>query len=376
MLASTPPMGWNSWNTFGADVNAAILMETADALVSSGLRDAGYVYLVVDDFWEAPERVDGRLTWDPDRFPAGLPAVIDYVHSQGLKFGIYSCAGSHTCGGRPASYGYEEVDAQTFAAWGVDFLKYDFCFVPAGHHWAQALSAHGAGAARQRARHSFQPLRMGAQQAVAVGGRCRRPYVAHHRRHRGQLGFYRRHRLQPPDGAGGLRRSGPLERPRHAGRGHVRQGQRGQGDGGCTNAEYRSHFSLWSLLAAPLMIGCDVRSMDEMTRTILAHDEVIAVNQDVLGSQGYCVGQTMHGGGLATVYARPLADGDIAVGLFNLGDHNQQPIPLGWETLGLHPQRSCRVRDLWARSDLGRFRGTLALPVDSHDVALLRLSPE
>ncbi len=141
MLAQTPPMGWNSWNTFGPDIDATVVMETADAFVSTGLKAAGYEYVVIDDLWEADERVDGRLTWDAAKFPDGIQPVADYVHSKGLKFGIYSCAGSHTCAGKPASYGYEEIDARTFAEWGVDFLKYDFCYAPPGWTARRCISA-------------------------------------------------------------------------------------------------------------------------------------------------------------------------------------------------------------------------------------------
>ena len=302
--------------------------------------------------------------------------MIAYVHSLGLKFGIYSCAGSHTCGGRPASYGYEEVDARTFAAWGVDYLKYDFCFVPPGtdgrslyQRMGQALRASGRDIVFSLCEWG---LNKPWQWAGDVGGHLWRTTgdIEDSWASIIDIGFNRQMGLEAYAGPGRWNDPDMLVVGMY-GKGNV-----AKGDGGCSSAEYRSHFSLWCLLAAPLMIGCDVRAMNDMTRAILGHEEIIAINQDVLGSQGYCVGQTMHGGGLATVYAKPLADGDIAVGLFNLGDHNQQPIPLGWETLGLHPERPCRVRDLWTRSDLGRFRGTLALPVDSHDVALLRLSPE
>ena len=118
MLAQTPPMGWNSWNTFGPDINAQLVMESADTFIKEGLKDAGYEYIVIDDLWEADERIDGRLSWDPAKFPHGIKPVADYIHSKGLKFGIYSCAGSHTCAGKPASYGYEEIDAQTFGRIG------------------------------------------------------------------------------------------------------------------------------------------------------------------------------------------------------------------------------------------------------------------
>lgn len=133
MIAPTPPMGWNSWNTFGADVNEDVVKETADAFLDCGLKQAGYTYVVIDDCWSLRERgPDGRLRWDPDKFPSGIPALAEYVHSRGLKFGMYSCAGTHTCAGYPGSYACEELDAQTFAEWGVDFLKYDYCYKPAG----------------------------------------------------------------------------------------------------------------------------------------------------------------------------------------------------------------------------------------------------
>jgi len=151
MLAPTPPMGWNSWNTFGGNIDGNLIRESADAFLDQGLRDAGYQYVVIDDHWEAMERdASGRLVPDPDRFPTGIAVLAEYVHSRGLKFGIYSCAGTHTCGGRPASYGNEEIDALTFADWGVDFLKYDFCYKPAGvdgptlyRRMGQALRASG-----------------------------------------------------------------------------------------------------------------------------------------------------------------------------------------------------------------------------------------
>ena len=129
-LVLTPPMGWNSWNTFGANIKEQDVRETADFLVDSGLAALGYRYVVIDDFWEADARIDGKLTWNPATFPSGIPALAEYIHSKGLLFGIYSCAGTHTCGGKPASFRYEEIDARTFAEWGVDYLKYDYCFHP------------------------------------------------------------------------------------------------------------------------------------------------------------------------------------------------------------------------------------------------------
>lgn len=372
-LASTPPMGWNSWNTFGGAVNEAVIRETADAFVSEGLKDAGYEYVVIDDLWEADERVDGRLTWDPTIFPSGIPALADYVHSKGLKFGIYSCAGSHTCAGKPASYGYEEVDAQTFAEWGVDFLKYDFCYAPAGidgpmlyQRMGQALRATGRPILYSLCEWgSHKPWQWG----VRTGG--------HMWRTTGdindswdsivKIGFEQQVGLEAYAGPGHWNDPDMLVVGMY-GKGNVAHG-------GCTDAEYRSHFSLWCLMASPLMIGCDVRAMSPATRTILLNSELIAVNQDPLGVQGYQVGRVPWASDIAVTWAKPLLDGSIAVGLFNLGERDGRRIAVAWETLGLHDRRPCKVRDLWAHEDLGTHTGSFVARVDRHDVMMLRLTP-
>lgn len=373
LLAQTPPMGWNSWNTFGGAINESVIRETADAFVSEGLKDAGYEYVVIDDLWEADARVDGRLTWDPAIFPSGIPALADYVHSLGLKFGIYSCAGSHTCGGKPASYGYEEVDAQTFAGWGVDFLKYDFCYAPPGvdgprlyQRMGQALRATGRPIL-------FSLCEWGAHKPWEWGART----GGHMWRTTGDI-----HDAWDSVVHIGFERQAGLEA--YAGPGHWNDpdmlivGMYGKGNvgrGGCTDAEYRSHFSLWCLLAAPLMIGCDVRAMSQATREILLNHEAIAVNQDPLGRQGFRLGSVDWGGQTADAWAKPLRDGSVAVGMFNLGEMAQRRITVAWESLGLHDRRPCRVRDLWAHADLGVFTGSFDARVDSHDVMLVRITP-
>jgi len=370
ILAQTPPMGWNSWNTFGGGINEAVVRETADAFVSEGLKDAGYEYVVIDDLWEADERVNGRLTWDPETFPNGIPALADYVHSKGLKFGIYSCAGSHTCAGKPASYGYEEVDARSFAEWGVDFLKYDFCYAPAGtdgpmlyRRMGQALRATGRPIL-------FSLCEWGKHKPWEWGART----GGHMWRTTGDIN----------DSWESIVRIGFEQQvglAAYAGPGHWNDpdmlvvGMYGKGNvahGGCTDAEYRSHFSLWCLLASPLMIGCDVRRMNQATKDILLNAEVIAVNQDPLGRQGYQVGRVPWARDIAVTWAKPLQDGSVAVGLFNLGERDGRRIAVAWETLGIHDRRKCRVRDLWAREDLGVHTGSYVARVDHHDVALLR----
>jgi alpha-galactosidase len=373
MLAQTPPMGWNSWNTFGGNIHEDLIRETADAFIREGVKEAGYEYIVIDDVWEAQERVDGRLTWDPAKFPNGIPTLADYVHSKGLKFGIYSCAGSHTCAGMPASYGYEEVDAQTFASWGVDFLKYDFCFAPAGvdgpklyQRMGQALRATGREILFSICEWgSHKPWEWGAK----VGGHMWRTTgdINDSWESIADIGFNRQAGLEAYAGPGHWNDPDMLVVGMY-GKGNVAHG-------GCTDAEYRSHFSLWCLLAAPLMIGCDVRAMSQATRDIVLNRAVIAVNQAPLGRQGYRVGSTGWAGENVETWAKPLHDGSIAVGLFNMGARNERRATVAWEALGLHDRRLCKVRDLWKGEDLGVFTGDFSTLIDSHDVALVKLAP-
>ncbi len=373
MLAQTPPLGWNSWNTFGGEIHEDLIRETADTFVREGLKDAGYEYVVIDDLWEADERVGGRLTWDTHRFPHGIPALADYVHSQGLKFGIYSCAGSYTCAGKPASFSYEEVDAQTFADWGVDFLKYDFCYAPPGvdgpalySRMGQALRATGRPilfSICEWGKH--KPWEWGAR----AGGQMWRTTgdISDSWESIVKIGFEQQAGLEAYAGPGRWNDPDMLV-----------VGMYGHGNaarGGCTDAEYRSHFSLWCLLAAPLMIGCDVRAMNAATRGILLNREALAVNQDPFGRQGHRVGQTAHGREIVEVWAKPLGDGSVAVGLFNLGPRPRRIATVAWESIGLHDRRPCLVRDLWQGEDLGIFTGEFTTRVDGHDVALVRIAP-
>ena len=374
MLAQTPPMGWNSWNTFGPDINAQLVMESADTFIKEGLKDAGYEYIVIDDLWEADERVDGRLTWDTQKFPNGIKPVVDYVHSKGLKFGIYSCAGSHTCAGKPASYGYEEIDAQTFAEWGADFLKYDFCYAPPGVDGPMLYQRMGQALRTTGRPILFSICEWGTNKPWLWGAKA----GGHMWRTTGDIvdswesildiGFRQQVGLEPYAGPGRWNDPDMLVVGMYA-QGNVART-------GCTDAEYRSHFSLWCLQAAPLMIGCDVRAMRPITRETLLNREAIAIDQDPLGRQGYHVGAIGHGGETASVWAKPLEDGSVAVGLFNLGERDARLMVIGWESIGLHDERPCLVRDLWAHQDLGTFTNNFTTHVGRHDVALLKLTPQ
>ena len=182
MLVNTPPMGWNSWNTFGTNISEDLIKETADAMVDTGLAAAGYNYVVIDDCWSLRERgADGRIVPDPEKFPSGMKALADYVHSKGLKFGMYSCDGPLTCAGYPGSYNNEFIDAQTFADWGVDFLKYDNCYKPQVH----------------RTRHSLRRLQLGRRERSQMDPLHRRSHLPFHRRYQRQLRQRKEPRSQP-----------------------------------------------------------------------------------------------------------------------------------------------------------------------------------
>ena len=372
MLAPTPPMGWNAWNTFGVNIHEQLIHETADAFLAHGLLDAGYHYLVLDDGWMAPARdSDGRLAADPAKFPSGMRALGDYIHSKGLKFGIYSCAGTHTCQKLPASYGNEERDAQTFASWGVDFLKYDYCYKPPGasgptlyRRMGQALRATGRPIV-------FSACNWGGEEVWKWAATC----GCHMWRTTGDiadswesidsLGFSQEgleayagpNRWNDPDmlvvgmyGKGG--------QARHT---------------GCTDVEYRTHFGLWCFLASPLMIGCDIRDLTPAAKAILTNPEVIAIDQDPLGRQGCRAGE---GPARMQVWWKPLADGSVAVGLFNRADKGDRLVSVGWETLGLHDRRECIVRDLHAREDLGRATASYYAYVEPRGCKILKLIPQ
>lgn len=373
MLALTPPMGWNSWNTFGSNVNEDLIRSTADAFVENGLKEAGYEYVVIDDLWEADSREGDRLTWNPETFPSGIAALADYVHARGLKFGIYSCAGTHTCAGKPGSYGYEDIDAATFAEWGVDFLKYDFCYVPPGVHGPTLYRRMGQ-ALRSTGRPilysicdwgSCEPWDWGA----SVGGHMWRTTgdINDSWASVVDIGFDRQADLFPYAGPGHWNDPDMLVVGMY-GKGNVAKG-------GCSDAEYRSHFSLWCLLCAPLMIGCDVRNMNDATRDILLNRDVIAVNQDPLGIQAHRIGSAVKGTPRAEIWAKPLADGSVAAGMFNVGDLKERRMGIAWETLGIHDRRECAVRDIWTGDDLGVFTREFSTVVLRHDVRLVRIMP-
>jgi alpha-galactosidase len=354
-LARTPPMGWNSWNKFGCNVSDTLIREVADAMVSSGMKDAGYQYVVIDDCWQVARDKNGTIVPDPERFKGGMKALADYVHSKGLKFGVYSDAGARTCEGRPASLGYEVEDARQYAAWGVDYLKYDWCNTDgvdpkiAYPTMRDALKATGRPIV-------FSMCEWGRNQpwTWARG-------VAHLWRTTGDISdrwnsFVRlldqQVGLEKYAGPGGWNDPDMLE----------------VGNGGMTIPEYRAHFSLWCLLSAPLMAGNDIRSMTPEIRDILTNKEVIAVDQDPTEQ-----GRRLRKNGDLEIWVKKLAGNARVVVLFNRGNAEAQ-MALSWQELGLPFDAELPVRDLWAKKDLGNVKGTLVASVPPHDVIMVKVT--
>jgi alpha-galactosidase len=363
--ARTPPMGWNSWNKFACDVNEQLIREMADAMVTSGMKDAGYVYLVIDDCWQIDRDAQGNILPDPQRFPSGMKALADYVHSRGLKFGLYSDAGTLTCQKRPGSRGYEFQDARQYAAWGVDYLKYDWCST--GTQNAPASYSIMRDALLKAGRPIvFSICEWGTSKpwlwAKDVGNLWRTTGDIQDcwdcKRDWGGMGVV--HVLDLQDG---------LES--YAGPGHWNDPDMLEvGNQGMTITEYRAHFSLWCILAAPLMAGNDLRNMTNEVKEILTNREVIAVDQDSLGMQGRRVKRY----GDREVWAKQLADGGRAVVLFNRGPKSQE-ISVSWTEIGYPQHVAAQVRDLWAHKDLGKIMGKFSAEVPSHGVVMVTVKP-
>jgi alpha-galactosidase len=366
-LALTPPMGWNSWNKFACDVNEQVVRDTADAMASSGMRDAGYQYVVIDDCWQGPRNADGVITADPQRFPSGIKALADYVHARGLKFGIYSDAGRLTCGGRPGSQGHEYQDALTYARWGVDYLKYDWCST--GDRNAQEGYAVMADALRS----SGRPIVF----SMCEWGTAK-PWLW--AKNTGNLwrttgDIWDSFSVKDPkrDWAHPVTDIVDQNEPlwRYAGPGHWNDPDMLEvGNGGMSADEYRAHFSLWAMMAAPLMAGNDVARMDAVARSILLNKDVIAVDQDALGQQGHRVARD----GTSEVWIKPLSGGALALLLFNRGD-SPATIRATADQLGSAVKRGARVRDLWAHRNLARWNGSFEATVAPHGVVMVRLDP-
>jgi alpha-galactosidase len=370
-LALTPPMGWNSWNKFACDVSEDMIRSMADAMVKSGMKDAGYEYVNIDDCWQVSRDASGNIVADPQRFPHGMKAVGDYIHSLGLKFGVYSDAGSKTCAGRPGGLGHEYQDALRYAAWGVDYLKYDWCNTTTQDAKASYANIRAALDASGRAIvlsicewGTAKPWLWGKE----VGGNLWRTTGDISDKWAGQAKW--------PDGS--CCSNGMLAivdqqvgLQSYAGPGHWNDPDMLEvGNGGMSDNEYRAHFSLWAMLAAPLIAGNDLRDIRPEIHDILTNKEVIAVDQDSLGREGERVWKN----GDLEVWAKQLRDGSRAVILLNRGSVEAE-ISANWEDLGYPSRVSASVRDLWQHKDLGKFTGKFSAPVTSHGVVMVTVRP-
>ena len=363
-LAKTPPMGWNSWNKFGCNVSEKLIMQMADQMVTSGMQDAGYEYIVIDDCWQVDRDENGEIVVDKDRFPGGMKKLADYIHSKGLKFGIYSCAGSKTCAGRPAGRGHEFQDARTYARWGVDYLKYDWC-----------------NTTTQEAKSSYTTMRDGlfAAKHPIVFSLCEwgtaKPWewakeVGHLWRTTGDIVDRWDSMIDILDKERDLFK--------YAGPGYWNDPDMLEvGNGGMTTEEYRTHFSLWCMLAAPLMAGNDLGSMSPETAEILKNGEVIALDQDVLGKQGFCYRDN----GDYEIWIKKLAKDEKAVCLLNRGDE-EKTVQVDYNVLlkanddywssQSYKLEDYKLRDLWEHKEISLENRTVFVKLAPHSVKVFR----
>lgn len=379
-LALTPPMGWSSWNKFGTDINEKVIMEIADALVETGLRDAGYVYVNLDDCWHAPGRdADGMPMCDPDKFPSGIKALADYMHERGLKLGIYSDAGYRTCAEKFGSAGHEYQDALQYARWGVDYLKYDWCNTP-DFNTKQAYTLM-----RDALREAGRPIVF----SICEWG-FTKPWewgkdIGHMWRTCGDIGAsfndpsyfdgkFRGHTVIEQ-----LRYNEPWRK--YHGPGHWNDPDMLEVGNDLTVNQGRAHFGLWAMMAAPLILGNDLRSIDKETLAILSNREVIAVDQDSLGIQGFKIPV----GHNVETWWKPLCDGDWAVLVLNI---NKEPVDyeLNWQLFNMTDDEvsgrstdfrniTYTGRDLWNGGKTFKTDRPLKIRVGGEDAAMFRLSP-
>lgn len=375
MIQPNPPMGWNTWNTFAEKINEELLFKSADAMVESGLRDAGYRYIVIDDTWASRFRDEnGRLVAEPQKFPHGMKAVGDYLHERGLKLGLYSCVGCMTCAQYPGSYEYEFSDAKTFAEWGVDFLKYDYCFKPADDKGDMLYRRMGTALVNCGRDILFSACSWGADEThrwiKSTGAHMWRstPDIVDTWESVKSIASLQKE-LLPYNGHGCFNDMDMLIVGMN-GKGHV-------GLNGCDYIQYRTHFSLWAFFSSPLMIGCDIRNMDEQTRSILLNKDVIAINQDLAYCQPFFIGGrggAMRGGtDECFIAAKLLSNGDFAIGLFNLSD-DVCNFYFCLAELGLNRSTGKKLvmTDLWSGNISETRDGRYTATVKAYDHLLLR----
>ena len=352
-------------------------------MVETGLRDAGYQYIILDDLWHGERDDNGIIHPDPKKFPNGMKVVADYVHSKGLKFGIYTDIAERTCAGMEGSYGYEEQDPQTYAEWGVDYIKCDYCYAPADIWTAVERYKKFINAVRATGRDIVFALCEWGQRSPWLWGKAvgaqlwRTTWDLRDTWEHGKYGQGYNGIMESLDRQVGLEK--------YAGPGHWNDpdmlviGLKGTGSSssargasGCTPVEYEAQMGLWSLLSAPLLMTCDIRNMDDDTKRILLNKEVIAINQDALGRQAKRILKD----GQKEIFAKPLADGSWAIGLLNRNDHHQAEITLDLSQELKLGNRQVSARDLWLHEELGIFSGEIKLAVAPHQCRVIKLTPK
>ena len=351
-LALTPPMGWNSWNKFGANISETLIKQIADAMVTNGLQEAGYEYINIDDSWQITRDTNGVIVADATRFPNGIKAVADYVHTKGLKLGLYSDRGTQTCLGRPGAKGHEVQDANTYAEWGIDYLKYDNC----------SAAANTMEADYERMRDAL--LNSGRPMVYSICAWQFQKWMP-------ACGNLWRTTMDIKDNwqsmVGIIDVNGNLAA--YAGPGHWNDPDMLEvGNCGMSINEYRAHFSLWCVMAAPLILGNDLRNVPSAIIDIVANCEAIEVDQDAAGIQGTRVKKS----GNLEVWCKPLGGtngGTKAVVLLNRGTVVTNVVA-NWSDIGL--SGGATVRDLWAHEDLGAFSGAFSASVPAHSVVMIK----
>ncbi len=375
-LAPTPPMGWNSWNTFGTDINEQLVKDIADKFVELGLKDAGYEYIVLDDGWMAKERdANGNLIADPEKFPSGMKALADYIHSKGLKFGLYNCAGATTCAGYPGSRGHQYQDARTYASWNVDYLKYDWCDT-------DKLNAESAYTTMRDALYKAgRPVVF----SICEWG-DNKPWEW--AKNIGQLWRVTGDIINCWDcevGHGSWASSGIWKIINMRKDIRNASGPNGWNDfdmmevgNGMTDAEDRSHFAMWSMLASPLIMGNDLRAASKETIKTLTNKEVISINQDKLGIQGFRFSNENN----LEIWLKPLENNGWAMTFVNMTDqpvelnHNWQKHNIGDDVNGRYVDMKTtvfKIRDVFNHKDLGDTSAILKAKIAPHDVLMVTL---
>ena len=363
MLSKTPPMGFNTWNTFGENINEKVIMETADAMVEKGLLDAGYNYLVIDDCWSEKERdpETGKIVPDHIKFPNGMKYVSDYVHSKGLKFGMYSCAGTKTCAIYPGSFDHEFLDAETFAEYGADFLKYDFCFVPQGANGPLLYRKMGMALKACGREILFSACNWGSDNVNT----WIRSTGAHMYRSTGDINdsfvSMKDIALSQVDNlaysAVGCFNDIDMLTIGMYGKGNV-------GSTGCNDIDYKTQFTIWCMYSAPLMLGGDIRTFSEDTLKLVTNKILLRINQDEEARPAFIVDD----GGKRKVFAKHLSNNEIAIMCVNFGD-NDEGANIYFENLGI-PAASgygLEMTDVYTGECIGVKKEFLRLPVAAHD---------